>query len=64
MENDRNQWRWIISIAAFFAVIFPVVSIFNKAYFLLGIPLLYIYLFFLWACMIYLTYRLTRRNKV
>lgn len=61
--TNRNEYRWILSIAAFLAMIFPFLSVFNKDVMLLGVPLLYFYVFVFWGLMIYMTYKLNQKSS-
>ena len=57
MRNSRKTQSFVLlSLALFLLFSYPLISIANKPTFLLGIPLLYVYVFTAWVSAIILLY--------
>ncbi len=59
----RRELRWALFIAGMIIFNFPVMSIFNKPHFILGVPMLYFFIFFLWLWVIFFTYLLSSKKN-
>lgn len=65
MKEQKKEQR-LLSVSILFGLLFsfPVISIFNTPELLGGIPLLYLYIFVIWAIMIaFLFLMLNQKNK-
>ena len=54
MKRRDREYIYILFIAGFIGLNYPVMSIFNHLVLLLGIPLLYLYIFLVWLTIIVL----------
>jgi hypothetical protein len=67
-ENIIGKGQKLFFVFLLFLVLFnfPLMSIFNTNRLIMGLPLLYLYLFFIWALLIAVLYLIVRRknNKV
>jgi hypothetical protein len=64
-ENITGKGQKLFFLFLLFLVLFsfPVMSIFNKGKLFLGLPVLFVYLFFSWSVLIGLMYYLLRDNR-
>ncbi len=53
-DQFRNNRLFALFLLGWFLLGYPLLSLFNVAVFLWGIPVLYIYIFFIWALIIIL----------
>ena len=63
MSNDKNAKLIGIFFLALLVFNFPFLGIFGKDNFVLGIPILYAYIFIVWFCVIVLVFLNFRNNK-
>jgi hypothetical protein len=56
MIQKRRELRIATFVSGILLVNFPLLSVFNKPVLVFGIPLLFCYIFFLWAFIIFMTY--------
>jgi hypothetical protein len=63
MADDRKGKLVILFILFLFLLNFPILSIFDHADMVLGIPKMYLYLFALWLLLIVLTAWIVRNRK-
>lgn len=62
MIQKRRELRIVTFVSGILLVNFPLLSVFNKPVLLFGIPILFCYIFFLWAFIIFMTYRLSKKQ--
>lgn len=63
MNKDRSPKQISLFLAALLLFNFPLIGLFSKDHLLWGLPLLYVYLFFAWACLIAITAWISRRQS-
>jgi lipid-A-disaccharide synthase-like uncharacterized protein len=63
MSNDRAYKLVSLFLLAFLLLNFPIIGIFSREGYFLGIPVLFFYVFSVWGILIILTYYLVRRSK-
>jgi hypothetical protein len=54
MVNNKKQKNILLAALLFILLCYPVFSIFNKVKFIVGIPMLYVYIFVAWVIAIVL----------
>jgi len=62
MIQKRRELRIVIFVLGIFLINFPMLSVFNKSLFVFGIPLIFFYTFLLWAIIIFVTFRLSKKQ--
>lgn len=62
-EGVNNQIQLGIVLLFFMLINYPLFSIFNRKGFIAGIPILYFYVFFLWAALIVFLIIFIERRK-
>ena len=62
MSSDKNAKLLLVFSLGFFLLNFPILAIFGTDGMVLGIPVLYLYVFFTWLGIILLTRGLTKRK--
>lgn len=64
MENNQKRQKLILlSIFLLVLVSYPLITIVNKPLLIAGIPLLYLYIFFVWAAVIFTIFRITAKKR-
>ena len=65
MRNPEIEQQWLVATFILGAVLFnyPILSLFNTQASVFGIPLLYVFIFVAWACMICLVAWIAERNR-
>jgi hypothetical protein len=61
--RDRNRTAFIASLLGLLLLSYPLVNVVNRPLLVLGIPLLYLYLFVLWAGLVALAWWLARGRE-
>ncbi|MFK7980673.1 MAG: hypothetical protein AB8G86_11880, partial [Saprospiraceae bacterium] len=52
MQSEKTAKIISIAFLAFLLLNFPIIGLFGRETFILGIPLLYLYIFVVWGCLI------------
>ena len=63
MIQKRQELRIVMFVLGIFLINFPMLSVFNKSIFVFGIPLIFFYTFLLWAIIIFMTFRLSKKQR-
>jgi len=63
--NNRVRKQRLVMLAVFLLVLmmYPVIAAASKPFLLMGIPVLYLYIFGVWAIFIFLLFRLSGNKK-
>jgi hypothetical protein len=63
MIQKRRELRIVTFVSGILLVNFPLLSVFNKPVLIFGIPLLFCYIFVLWAFIIFMTFHLSKKQS-
>ncbi|EOZ96592.1 hypothetical protein A33Q_2362 [Indibacter alkaliphilus LW1] len=62
-ETLKSQYLWTTFFMGLFLLNYPVLALYNLEKKLMGIPLLYLLVFFIWVSLISATYFIIRKTK-